>query len=37
MHKEMMESAGVPVYDSPTDAAKSLSALIKYSRYKKGL
>lgn len=36
-HKEMMESAGVPVYDSPSDAAKSLAALIKYSRYKKGI
>ncbi len=34
-HKEMMESAGVPVYDSPGDAAKSLSALINYSRYKR--
>jgi acetate---CoA ligase (ADP-forming) len=36
-HKEMMESAGVPVYDSPTDAAKSLAALINYSKYKKGI
>lgn len=36
-HKEMMESAGVPVYDSPGDAAKSLAALVKYSRYKKGI
>ncbi len=36
-HKEMMESAGVPVYDSPGDAAKSLAALINYSRYKKGV
>jgi acetate---CoA ligase (ADP-forming) subunit alpha len=35
VHKEMMESAGVPVYDSPSDAAKSLAALISYSRYKK--
>jgi acetyl coenzyme A synthetase (ADP forming)-like protein len=34
-HKEMMESAGVPVYDSPGDAAKSLAALVNYSRYKK--
>jgi len=37
MHKEMMESAGVPVYDSPGDAARSLAALINYSRYKKGI
>jgi acetate---CoA ligase (ADP-forming) len=36
-HKEMMESAGVPVYDSPGDAARSLSALISYSKYKKGI
>ncbi len=36
-HKEMMESAGVPVYDSPGEAAKSLAALINYSRYKKGI
>ena len=37
VHKEMMESAGVPVYDSPSDAAKSLAALINYSKYKKGV
>ncbi|MGI0100634.1 MAG: acetate--CoA ligase family protein [Candidatus Micrarchaeaceae archaeon] len=37
VHKEMMESAGVPVYDSPGDAARSLAALINYSRYKKGI
>jgi acetate---CoA ligase (ADP-forming) len=36
-HKEMMESAGVPVYDSPGDAAKSLAALVNYSKYKKGV
>ncbi len=36
VHKEMMESAGVPVYDSPGDAARSLAALISYSRYLKG-
>lgn len=36
-HKAMMESAGVPVYDSPGDASASLSALINYSRYRKGL
>jgi acetyl coenzyme A synthetase (ADP forming)-like protein len=33
-HKEMMESAGVPVYASPGDAARSLAALINYSKYK---
>lgn len=36
-HKEMMESAGVPVYDSPGDAARSLAALVNYSKYKRGL
>ena len=36
-HKEMMESSGVPVYDSPGDAARSLAALINYSKYKKGV
>lgn len=36
-HKEMMESAGVPVYDSPGDAARSLAALINYSKYRKGV
>ncbi len=34
MHKIMMESAGLPVYSSPYDAANSLSALIRYSRYR---
>jgi acetyl coenzyme A synthetase (ADP forming)-like protein len=34
-HRQMMESAGVPVYDSPGDAARSLAALINYSKYKK--
>jgi acetyltransferase len=34
MHKNMMESAGVPVYASPSDAASSLAALISYSRYR---
>lgn len=34
MHKNMMESAGVPVYSSPNDAASSLSSLIHYSRYR---
>ncbi len=35
MHKIMMESAGLPVYDSPSAAALSLSALIGYSEYRK--
>ena len=35
--KAIMEAGGVPVYDSPTVAAKSLAALINYSRYKKGV
>jgi acetyl coenzyme A synthetase (ADP forming)-like protein len=34
MHKIMMESAGLPVYPSPNDAASALAALISYSRYK---
>lgn len=34
MHKIMMESAGLPVYDSPTSAVISLEALLKYSLYK---
>lgn len=33
MHKIMMESAGLPVYDSPTSAINSLSALYNYHRY----
>lgn len=32
-HRAMIESGGVPVYESPNDAAGSLAALIKYSRY----
>lgn len=35
MHKIMMESAGLPVYDSPTAAASSLEALLKYHMYKR--
>jgi len=35
MHKIMMESSGVPVYDSPLAAAKALVALLKYARYRK--
>ncbi|MCL5433714.1 MAG: acetate--CoA ligase family protein [Candidatus Marsarchaeota archaeon] len=33
-HKAIIEEEGVPVYESPTAAARSLSALIKYARYK---
>jgi acetate---CoA ligase (ADP-forming) len=33
-HVSLMESSGVPVYDSPTSAARSLAALINYSRYR---
>lgn len=36
-HKMMMESSGVPVYDSPSDAARALAALIEYSIYKKSV
>ncbi|MGC8586702.1 MAG: acetate--CoA ligase family protein [Candidatus Micrarchaeia archaeon] len=35
MHKTMMESAGLPVYDSPAAAARSLSELLKYANYLK--
>ena len=33
MHKIMMESAGLPVYDSPAAATRSLVELLKYSLY----
>ncbi len=36
-HVKLIEESGVPVYDSPDIAARSLRALIEYSRYKKGL
>ncbi|MDE1832942.1 MAG: CoA-binding protein [Candidatus Micrarchaeota archaeon] len=36
-HKMMMENEGMPVYESPDDAAGSLAALINYSRYRKGI
>ncbi|HVC57990.1 MAG TPA: CoA-binding protein [Candidatus Acidoferrales bacterium] len=36
-HRQMMENAGMPVYESPDDAAGSLAALINYSRYRKGI
>lgn len=34
MHKTLMESAGLPVYDSPSSAVRSLSALIDYANYR---
>lgn len=34
MHKIMMESSGLPVYDSPQAAAASLEALFRYYQYK---
>lgn len=34
-HNAMMESSGLPVYSSPTDAARSLKALMDYSKYRK--
>jgi len=37
VHRNMMESSGVPVYNSPFAAAKALSALIEYARYKQAL
>ncbi len=33
-HVSLIEAAGVPVYDSPTSAARALAALINYSRYR---
>ncbi len=33
-HKKMMESSGLPVYDSPASAAKALSALYNYYRFR---
>jgi acyl-CoA synthetase (NDP forming) len=36
-HRSMMESAGVPVYSSPTEAASSLAALIDYSKFRAGI
>lgn len=35
MHKIMMESSGLPVYDSPYAAVHSLSQLLKYAEYRK--
>ncbi len=36
-HATLLESSGVPVYESPTAAARSLAALINYSRYREGV
>lgn len=36
-HTILLEEAGVPVYDSPTSAARSLAALIKYSKFRAGM
>ncbi len=33
-HKKIIESSGIPVYSSPEMAAKSISALINYAKYK---
>ncbi|MEM0149775.1 MAG: CoA-binding protein [Candidatus Micrarchaeaceae archaeon] len=33
VHKNMIESSGVPVYSSPGEAAEALSALFSYSKY----
>ena len=35
VHNQMMETSGLPVYSSPTTAARSLSALVEYSEYRK--
>ncbi len=37
MHRIMMESAGLPVYDSPSAAVRSLTELFKYSNYRSRL
>lgn len=34
LHKIMLESCGVPVYDSPGSATRSLEALFKYAKFK---
>ncbi len=33
-HKKMMESSGLPVYDSPASASRALSALYKYYQFR---
>jgi acetyl coenzyme A synthetase (ADP forming)-like protein len=35
VHKTMMESSGLPVYESPASAAASLAQLLKYAKYLK--
>jgi acetyl coenzyme A synthetase (ADP forming)-like protein len=35
VHKKMMESSGLPVYDSPAAAVASLRELLKYAKYRK--
>ncbi len=35
--RKIIESAGVPVYDSPNAAAKAMAALIRYSQYRKAV
>ncbi|MCL5008357.1 MAG: acetate--CoA ligase family protein [Candidatus Marsarchaeota archaeon] len=37
MHKIMMESGGVPVFDSPLSAATALEGLLDYGNYKKAV
>ncbi|MGC8649023.1 MAG: acetate--CoA ligase family protein [Candidatus Micrarchaeia archaeon] len=34
-HKSIIEEEGVPVYDSPSAAARSIAALIKYAEFRK--
>jgi len=36
-HKTIIEDEGVPVYDSPSAAAKSIAELIKYSQFRKDI
>ncbi len=36
-HKTMMESSGLPVYDSPAAAMAALAELLKYRNYRKGI
>ena len=35
MHRIIMESGGLPVYDSPSAAVRSLAELLKYANYRK--
>lgn len=35
MHKIMLESGGVPVFDSPSAATKALEALFRYAKFRK--